>query len=199
MARADSSRLENLVGALALAVADRIREETETTIGHTGATAAALVSIAHFPARTVDFLSRAIGLSHSATVRVVDRLVEQGLVRRRRGSGGPALALTVTPAGKRHARKLIAVRRRVLADALSGLSRSESEVLASALEKALRNLTDPLGGTICRLCDQGSCRGWECPVAERQTELGKPPPEPVPLGPDDSRPGRPRPGSRHAG
>ena len=157
----EDSRLENLLGALALALADRIREETETTIGHTGATAAALVSIAHFPGRTVEFLSRAIGLSHSATVRVVDRLVEQGLVRRRRGGGGPALALTVTPAGKRHARRLIAVRRRVLADALSDLSRSESEVLASALEKALRKLTGPLGGTICRLCDQGSCRGLD--------------------------------------
>jgi DNA-binding MarR family transcriptional regulator len=97
----DDARRHNLLGAFVLAVADRIRVETENSVGHSGSAAAALVTIAHFPGRTVEFLRQAIGLSHPAAVRVVDRLVEQGLVRRRPSGPGPAVALTVTTAGRR--------------------------------------------------------------------------------------------------
>jgi DNA-binding MarR family transcriptional regulator len=57
-------------------------------------------------------------LSHPATVRVVDRLVEQRLVRRRPGGGGPAVALTATAAGKRLARRILEIRHEVIADSL---------------------------------------------------------------------------------
>ena len=46
-------------------------------------------------------IRRSIGLSHPAAVRAVDRLVEQGLVRRRRVGRGAAAALTATAAGRR--------------------------------------------------------------------------------------------------
>jgi MarR family transcriptional repressor of emrRAB len=177
----DEDRCANLLGAFALAVADRVRLETEGAIGHTGAAAAALVTIAHYPDRTVEFLRQAVGLSHPAAVRVVDRLVEQRLVRRRPADRGPAVALRTTAAGKRQARKILDIRRRVLADALPELSRSESATLSAILEKALAHLADSPGTTICRLCDQGRCRTAECPVARRQVELGAPPPEPEPL------------------
>jgi hypothetical protein len=75
-------RRDNLLGAFVLSVSDRLRRETEAAIGHTGASAAGLIIVAEFPDRTIEFLRKAIGLSHPATVRVVDRLVEQGLVRR---------------------------------------------------------------------------------------------------------------------
>ncbi len=117
----DDDRLDNLLGAFVLAVADRLRIDTEEAVGHTGAAAAALVMIAHFPDRTVEFLRQAIGLSHPAAVRVVDRLVEQRLVRRRRAGRGPAVALSTTAAGHRQARAILDVRRNVLADALPEL------------------------------------------------------------------------------
>jgi MarR family transcriptional regulator, negative regulator of the multidrug operon emrRAB len=177
----ERARRENLLGAFVLAVADRLRFETEEAIGHTGAAAAALVTIAHFPGRTVEFLRQGIGLSHPAAVRVVDRLVEQGLVRRRPGERGPAVALTATAAGRREARRILDVRRTVLADALPDLSEAESASLATILEKALAHLSDSPGTTVCRLCDQGRCRRKDCPVELRQIELGAPPPEPVPV------------------
>src|SRR5919109_4294946 len=96
----DHERRNNMLGAFVLAVGDRLRRETEAAIGHTGASAAALVTVAQFPGRTIEFLRQAIGLSHPATVRVVDRLVERGLVRRRAGSRGPAVSLTATAAGR---------------------------------------------------------------------------------------------------
>lgn len=178
----ERERRDNLLGAFVLEVAERIRLETEQVIGHTGAAAAALVTIAHFPARTVEFLRQAIGLSHPAAVRVVDRLVEQRLLRRRPGGRGPAVALTATAAGRRQARQILDVRQRVLADALPELSDAESAALASILEKALAHLSDAPGTTTCRLCDQGLCRGsGDCPVARAQADLGVAPPEAVPL------------------
>lgn len=178
----DDARQQNLLGAFVLAVADRIRVETEQSVGHTGAAAAALVTIAHFPGRSVEFLRQAIGLSHPAAVRVVDRLVEQGLVRRRPAERGPAVALTVTAAGRRQARTILDVRARVVAGALPRLSARESAALTAVLEKGLAHLSSSPGSIICRLCDQGRCRRDDCPVVQRQVELGTPPPEATPVG-----------------
>src|SRR3954449_2782549 len=125
----EEERRANMLGAFALAVADRVRVETEAAVGHSGAAAAALVMIAQFPDRSVEFLRRAIGLSHPAAVRVVDGLVDQKLVRRRTVGRGPAVALTPTAAGRRAARRVLDVRREVLAGALPGLSPREATML----------------------------------------------------------------------
>jgi MarR family transcriptional regulator, negative regulator of the multidrug operon emrRAB len=177
----DDDRRENLLGAFVLAVADRVRLETEAAIGHTGAAAAALVTITQYPDRTVEFLRQTLGLSHPAAVRVVDRLVEQRLVRRRPAGRGPALALAPTAAGRRRARELLELRQLVLANALPELSRAESATLCAILERALANLADSPGTTICRLCDTRRCRRSDCPVVGRQRELGRPPPDPAPF------------------
>jgi DNA-binding MarR family transcriptional regulator len=178
----EDDRLANLLGAFAVAVADRVRGETEAAVGHSGAAAAALVMIVQFPGRTVEFLRRAIGLSHPAAVRVVDRLVEQGLVRRRAAGRGPAVALTATPAGRRAARRVLDVRREAVAAALPDLSASEAAALTAILERALDGLAGTPGTTICRLCDMRRCRrGPACPVVGRQVALGVPPPEFVPV------------------
>ena len=185
------ARQENLLGALALAVADRLRQESEVAVGHSGAAAAALLTIAQYPGGTVEELRRAVGLSHAAAVRVVDRLADAGLVRRRPGGRGPALALMATPRGQSHARRILEIRRKVLADTLPSLSAAEGATITAILERALANLAeDPVfGGTICRLCD-GACRDGACPVAARQAELGNMPPRPVSLEGDERSPGR---------
>jgi MarR family transcriptional regulator, negative regulator of the multidrug operon emrRAB len=177
----DEDRRDNLVGAFVLEIADRIRQATEAAIGHSGATAAGLVTIAQFPDGTVEDLRKAIGLSHPATVRVVDRLVAEKLVRRRPADRGPAVALTVTGAGRRKARAILDVRREVLRGALPELSPHEEVTLATILEKALANLADAPDPTLCRLCDKARCRRADCPVVHAQTERGNPPPEFVPL------------------
>lgn len=174
-------RLENLLAAFAVALADRIRAETEAAVGHGGAAAAALVTIAQFPGFTIEQLRRAIGLSHPATVRVVDRLAEQQLVKRGRGPVGPAVALTTTPAGRRLARKILDIRQTVLSDSLPALSAEEATALSCTLERALEHLADQPHTTVCRLCDMGVCRRHDCPVVRRQTALGHPPPPPAPL------------------
>jgi len=174
-------RRDNLLGAFVLSVSDRLRRETEEAIGHTGAGAAALITIAQFPDRTIEFLRRAIGLSHPAAVRVVDRLVEQRLVRRRPADPGPAVALRPTAAGKRLARRILEIRRKVIAESLPTLSPAESDSLVAVLERALGHLSGSPRTTHCRLCDMKRCPRADCPVVQRQIELGVPPPEPTPV------------------
>jgi DNA-binding MarR family transcriptional regulator len=180
-ARKELQRRDNLLGAFILSVSDRLRRETEEAIGHTGASAAALIMIAQFPDRSIEFLRRPIGLSHPATVRVVDRLVEQGLVRRGPAGPGPAVALTATAAGKRQARRILEIRQAVIADSLPKLSPAESDALVAVLERALGQLSESPGTTHCRLCDMKRCPRTDCPVVHKQIELGAPPPEPVPV------------------
>jgi DNA-binding MarR family transcriptional regulator len=170
-------RTQNLLGAFVLEVAGRIQRETEAAIGHTGATAAALVTIAQFPDRTVEELRRAIGLSHPAAVRVVDRLAAEKLVRRRPAGRGPAVALSATAAGRRRARAILDIRQRILAEAIPDLDDEEERVLAGILERALDHLSDSPEPVICRMCDTGRCRRGACPVMERQTARGNPPPQ----------------------
>jgi DNA-binding MarR family transcriptional regulator len=174
-------RGHNLLGAFVLEIADRIRAATEEAIGHSGATAAGLLTIAQFPDGTVEDLRKAIGLSHPAAVRVVDRLVAEKLVHRRPADRGPAVALTATAAGRRKARAILDVRRNVLRGVVPALSPDEEAALTAILEKALAHLADAPDPTLCRLCDKARCRRPDCPVVLQQTERGTPPPEFAPL------------------
>jgi DNA-binding MarR family transcriptional regulator len=158
-------RRDNLLGALVLTLADRIRDETEAVVGHAGGAAGALATLAQQPGGTIEDLRQAIGRSQPATVRIVDRLVALGLVDRRPAGRGPAVALTPTPAGLERARKIIAVRSRILREALPGLEPAEAAALTAILERALVRAADlPRGTTVCRLCDKGRCRRDDCPV-----------------------------------
>jgi MarR family transcriptional regulator, negative regulator of the multidrug operon emrRAB len=170
----DDERLLNLLGALAVGLGDRIGAATEATLGESPTTVAALVTVAQGPGCSIEELRHTLGLSHSATVRVVDRLVARGLVARGAGARGPAVALVATAAGRRLAVRVLDVRndvvREVAGEALPG-------DLAGALETLLDRLTvdPPTGHRICRLCDFETCPTERCPVAVRQLAQGEPP------------------------
>ena len=61
--------------------------------------------------RTVDTLAGGLRLSHSRTVRVIDRLEADGLARRERDPGGRAQRARVTDAGRRARRRRACSRR----------------------------------------------------------------------------------------
>lgn len=169
----DAARRSNLVGALILTLSDRMREATEEVLGHAGEAAAALLTIAQQPGGTVEDLRLAIGRSQPATVRIVDRLVQLGLVERRPSGRGPAVALHATAAGAERGRDLLAVRRRVIDELVADLSDEESAVLTRVLTRALHRAAElPAGVTVCRLCDKGRCRRRECPVVSGLSRQG---------------------------
>ena len=76
------ARTANLLGAIALGLADDILETAERHVAHGGCTPAALYVIGHEPGLSIDFLARVLGMSHPGTVRLVDRLEADGLIQR---------------------------------------------------------------------------------------------------------------------
>src|SRR3984893_14091838 len=94
-------RLINTLGAFAVALADAIRDATEGASGMTGAAPAALVALDQFLAGcSTEDLARATGVTHSGAVRLVDRLVEAGLVERRSGRDARSGSVVLTATGR---------------------------------------------------------------------------------------------------
>ena len=62
----------NLLGALSLAVTDRVAAALEAKLGVGANAGPALLSIGTRQGESIDELSRVLGLTHSATVRIVD-------------------------------------------------------------------------------------------------------------------------------
>ena len=166
MSRMTDERTANLLGALALALADTVRHETETRAELGAAGPAALVTIGIDPGESIHMLAAVLGLSHSATVRLVDRLVADGLVERRAGADGRTLALYLTRSGIDRRHLVLDGRRRRLSEALGSLTPDEKTALTPMLEKILASLTQGRqhADHICRLCDEDCCPGDTCPV-----------------------------------
>lgn len=163
-------RTENLLGALALAVADDVARATDACAPEGGNAAAALALVGHEPGMPIERLRRALGLSHPGTVRLVDRLQLHGLVRRENADrDGRAVALHLTATGSQLRKRLLQDRQGALHRALVSLTPAERETLGGLVEKMLRAaLRDEAHAyEICRLCNDGVCR--KCPV---ESELG---------------------------
>ena len=171
--------LGNRLGALVLVLSDRLRESTEEAAGQTGAGPAALVALHEFASgRSVDDLRRAVGLTASGAVRLVDRLAAEGLVERRPGRDGRSLALALTAKGRRVARRVLAARAAALTGLLDVLVEQDRQALAGTVEKLLVAVTTERlavraggaeipGGWLCRMCDFDACGrdAGRCPVA----------------------------------
>src|SRR5919198_4550073 len=95
-------RQANLVGALAIAVVDRLHEARVANPSRGLTATAALNHLRLRPGQNIDFLARLLQISHPATVRLVDRLEAEGLVERRRDrADARSRTLVLTAAGRR--------------------------------------------------------------------------------------------------
>jgi DNA-binding MarR family transcriptional regulator len=166
-------RAANLLGAFAVALGGRVERAAEAASGRSGARAAALTTLAQWPGGTIEQLRHALGLSHSATVRVIDGLVADGLAARQPLGGGPAVRPVLTVAGAALARDVLRARRDVTVAALAVLSDDEVAALNRALEVLLDTITvDPCTGDwVCRLCELAACPQERCPVEVKQQRL----------------------------
>ncbi len=164
--RMSNAQTTNLLGAFALALADDLEEATVAGARHGANAPAAIITVGTYPGETIESLCRTVGLSHSATVRLVDRLAADGLLERRRGTDGRSSALHLTRVGKRRMAEILARRRDVLTSTLSLLGAGERKTLGHLLRKMLRAGTRGRGHAdhICRLCDGSACPLETCPV-----------------------------------
>jgi MarR family transcriptional regulator, negative regulator of the multidrug operon emrRAB len=157
----------NLLGALALAVSDRLRAATEgDEDGLTTSQPAALVTLAHYPDQSVVSLGRTLGLTHSGAVRLVDRLEADGLLRRTARGPGRTLALRLTEAGQQAAQRALARREVALGQIVSLLDPGDAATLERLAARLLAGLTTDRSSAyrLCRLCDEPPCAAAGCPV-----------------------------------
>jgi MarR family transcriptional regulator, negative regulator of the multidrug operon emrRAB len=163
-----SKRLENLVGALALALSDSMALAVETSAGHTGAMGAALATLAQEPGLSIEQLRVPLGRTQSATVRVVDQLVAEGYAERRPGRDNRSVAVFLTGKGTEAAGRVLGNREDALTAALAPLSLGERKTFTATLEKVLAAITTDRAHAdyICRLCDLSACPERVCPVEQ---------------------------------
>jgi DNA-binding MarR family transcriptional regulator len=161
----------NLLGALTQSITDRTTDAVGAVVGGgTSTAAAAAVSALHqfLDSPTIDQLSQVLGLSHSGTVRLVDRLERDGHLRRRPGKDARSAALALTASGRRLATRVLDARDAVLADALATLTERERQTLDQLTGRLLVGLMRGPGATrwMCRMCDLDACgrAHGSCPV-----------------------------------
>ncbi|WP_327290417.1 MarR family winged helix-turn-helix transcriptional regulator [Streptomyces sp. NBC_01198] len=182
--RSSHQHTANVLGALSLVVADRMNSAVEAVASLGPSTPAALAALHEFlDGGTVTQLSSVLGLSHSGTVRLVDRLTAEGLVERGGADDGRAVSVVLTPRGRDAAARVLQAREQSLAGALAALSLDELESLATTLDRMLTTVTlaraeERSARTngrpqpwLCRLCDFAACGRSEgdCPVNNAAT------------------------------
>lgn len=161
----DDLRSTNIIGAMALAVAERIRRDVSGPLGMSDTAAAGIALIGFAPGSSIDAIRRSLLLTHSAVVRLVDRLVAAGTVERMTApNDGRVVALRLTASGQALWRALLSERQVGLEFTLSVLSSEELHQFARLAGKVL-------GGSVrdadharhlCRLCNYQICS--DCPV-----------------------------------
>ena len=183
--RSSHQHAANVLGALSLVVADRMNAAVEAVAALGPSAPAALAALHEFlDGGSVTQLSSVLGLSHSGTVRLVDRLAVEGLVERIGAQDGRAVSVVLTSSGRRVALRIRQARSKALTSALSALTSDEVDNLAAALDTMLTTITlsraeersahshDRPQPWLCRLCDFAACGRSEgnCPVNNAVTD-----------------------------
>ena len=170
-AEARERQAANVLGALALAMSDRLDGAVTAAARLSESDAAALSALHQFlDSPRVDLLAQVLGLSSSGTVRLVDRLVDAGLARRVASSDGRVTSVTLTASGRRRGEAVARARLELFDQALRTLTAEERRQFGELTGKVLAGLIRPPGATrwTCRLCDLVVCGRPEghCPTYE---------------------------------
>ncbi|MFG1420187.1 MarR family winged helix-turn-helix transcriptional regulator [Roseixanthobacter liquoris] len=177
----ERAQVENLLGALSLALAGAQEEAAREAAGLGPSAAAALVVIGFYPGTSIATLAGILGLTHSVVVRLAEGLTAEGLVERASApSDRRQVMLRLSAAGQARHAAILAARRAALAQALAPLDAQETARFGAALARLLTGLTTGRrqADHICRLCDEKSCPGHLCPVeceAVRISGIASPP------------------------
>lgn len=168
-------RTANLLGVVGLAVADRIESVAQDILNHVGEAPAAVVVIGYGLGPSNDQLRRILGLSHPGSVRLVDRLVADGVVERRAARDKRAIALYLTEKGAALREKLLHGRLAAIKPFVIKLTSFEQKSLGELLHKILSSMetTDMERCTLCRLCNDRVCTNCPIPAAFREHNLAR--------------------------
>lgn len=159
-------RTANLLAAFAGEVTERVQATLKSHPNQTDSATAALNIIGFWEGITNAELARALKLSHTATVRLVDKLEAQRLVEARAGKDKRATHLYLTAAGRKSVQPALVARCAAVESYLGALTAAEEKQLATLLEKLMRPLsTDAYAVShFCRLCEFTVCPADQCPM-----------------------------------
>jgi DNA-binding MarR family transcriptional regulator len=146
-------------------ISDDIQRATALRAPEAGPTASALALLAHEPGLSIRSLAAGVGLSHAGTVRLVDRLVADGLIERRgHRTDGRTRSLFLTSNGKSVSKEVLRERDQIISDGLSVLTSEEIDTLARISERVLQSRLKDREHSfhVCRLCSYADCK--QCPV-----------------------------------
>jgi MarR family transcriptional repressor of emrRAB len=179
MGNSKDGRAANLLAAAVTGLDDAMQQAMGQATELDRVAAAALIALLDLtPAGPLVMLSRVVGLTHSGTVRLVDRLAALGYVDRGAGPDARSRTVALTRSGRVVARRARRARERAMVAALADLDIEQREGLSGLCELLVSGLTrrrldqraagsEPTAGALCRLCDFGACgrsRGT-CPAA----------------------------------
>lgn len=155
----------NTVAAWALLATDAMEAAQLEVAELTARSIAALGLLRNRPASSVNWLHRRLGITQSGAVRLVDRLVALGLLRREKSPGRKEVALRVTASGKARLQQGLTARASAIEGLVESLSAADQERLAALLGKALAggSRSRDEADVACRLCDWDACKPV-CPV-----------------------------------
>lgn len=169
----NGSRDRNIFGAFALLISDDIVRASSSRAPEAGPAGSALALLAHKPGLSIRMLAVGVGRSHAATVRLVDRLVSEGLIERRgHSTDGRTRSLYLTALGKAASDEILASRDQIIAEGLSILEPAEVKILSDIAERVLRSRLENLAQSyrICRLCCYEGCTN--CPIDDELDKRG---------------------------
>lgn len=169
-------RTANMLAAFAGEVTERVGAALKSHPNQTDSAAAALNIMGFWEGITNAQLARALKLSHTATVRLVDKLEAQGFVEARGGEDRRATHLYLTQAGGEAVQPALVARCAAVESYLGVLTAAEQKQFAMLLEKLMRPLGVDAYGVVhfCRLCEFTACPGDQCPMHANMESWAKP-------------------------
>ena len=170
-------RLSNVLGSVAVAITGAVQTAVDEAAGHTAAGPAALTALRIHRGCSVDHLAGVLGLTHSGTVRLVDRLEDDGLLRRGQGKDARVVTLELTAKGLKRAERVATARADAVERFLEHLDGAERSTMMTLLEKVVATGVEDWGDVQhrCRLCDLEACHagGESCPLDVHMAALAR--------------------------
>jgi len=159
-------RTANILGAMSLAISDKLLIQLKEHSRQNDTSASALNVIGCAEGISNGQLGSALGITHSATVRLLDKLVKSNLVEVRTGMDRRAVAIFLTGTGRERVAEVLKGRCEILGGIVDLLNFEQRNQLNSIAQTLLAQFTEgPVHSMqICRLCDTVSCPTNRCPV-----------------------------------
>lgn len=169
----EQSQLSNLLGALSLSLSDTQQAAVKNASGLSPSACAALATLGPYPGSTIGTIARVLGVTHSVAVRLIEDLVQAGLIERGPRPDRRQVALRLSAKGAEMRKAILESRDRVLTDALAALDPDERQLFGGMISAMLTRLTRSRESAdhICRLCDEDVCTPRQCPVEREALRL----------------------------